>query len=215
LKEVDKKKMVLFSTSEELVVRKILRIHPCQIKYKLWETVEVICGSDSEILQYYDKMDPLEQSRANNPNIPYPKTIKIWDWVDYTETFNVYDVQVKSELSKYVEGKPQGDVDIQILHEDSELLFTTVCNKIKNNALNCKDYDVRRHIWTWYYGVLNVFANVKYNYAITIHKSQGSGYSYVFMNEWDINSSPTKDLIPKLKYVAATRAINKLFIVNK
>jgi exodeoxyribonuclease-5 len=58
------------------------------------------------------------------------------------------------------------------------------------------------------------FAQTKYNYAITAHKSQGSTYSYVFLIEDDINKNPKNLERNRIKYTACTRPKKKLFILS-
>jgi len=59
------------------------------------------------------------------------------------------------------------------------------------------------------------FAKVKYNYAITAHKSQGSTYDYVFLIEDDINLNSKTIERNRIKYTALTRAKYKLFDLCK
>jgi ATP-dependent exoDNAse (exonuclease V) alpha subunit len=57
------------------------------------------------------------------------------------------------------------------------------------------------------------YADVKYNYALTVHKAQGSTFDNAIVINCDI--SRIKDVVDKNKllYTAITRAKNKLFIV--
>jgi ATP-dependent exoDNAse (exonuclease V) alpha subunit len=81
---------------------------------------------------------------------------------------------------------------------------------------------LRNKLWVAYFKVDRVFAAVKHNYALTCHKSQGSTYENCMMIDWDINMNIKmqggKDIKleerNRIKYVAATRAKQKLFIVK-
>lgn len=59
------------------------------------------------------------------------------------------------------------------------------------------------------------YAKVKYNYAITAHKSQGSTYDTVFLIEDDINKNQRLLERNRIKYTACTRPKNKLYILSK
>ena len=82
-------------------------------------------------------------------------------------------------------------------------------------------------LWKKYYDTLNIFLadndikeinpltgelnvlipkGIDYGYAHTIHKSQGGEYKQVFINDADISRSPDENMIPQLRYVAASRA---------
>ena len=57
------------------------------------------------------------------------------------------------------------------------------------------------------------YADVKYNYALTVHKAQGSTFENAIVINCDI--SRIKDTLErnKLLYTAITRARNKLFMI--
>lgn len=58
------------------------------------------------------------------------------------------------------------------------------------------------------------FGKVKYNYAITAHKSQGSTYGTVFLMEDDINKNQKTLEKNRIKYTACTRPKKRLFIYS-
>lgn len=59
------------------------------------------------------------------------------------------------------------------------------------------------------------FAKVKYNYAITAHKSQGSTYKNVYIIEDDIDKNQNLVERNRIKYTAVSRASEKLYILSK
>ena len=76
--------------------------------------------------------------------------------------------------------------------------------------------DVFKHKLNEEYGFLSDrFAKVKYNYAITAHKSQGSTYKNVFIIEDDMDKNPNIVERNRIKYTAVSRASENLFIVSK
>ena len=69
-------------------------------------------------------------------------------------------------------------------------------------------------LWEFYYdNFVDIMANIDYGYCITVHKSQGSTYSNVFVDIQNIiknNKTDTKQCV----YTAITRASNKLIILK-
>ena len=60
--------------------------------------------------------------------------------------------------------------------------------------------------WANFYEFKNQFADVKYSYAITAHKSQGSTYRSVAVNMRDIFRNPDRVERDRILYTALTRA---------
>jgi len=60
---------------------------------------------------------------------------------------------------------------------------------------------------------LNLLKNWRYAFAITVHKSQGSGYDDVFLILADKKENPL--LTRELLYTGVTRAKNRVFIIGK
>lgn len=116
-------------------------------------------------------------------------------------TFKLYDCDVRT-FTTYI---PEGYISkIQILHEDSQKAFWYAMKKLKE-----------RKNWDEYTRMLERFAMVKYNYAITAHKSQGSTYKIVFLMEDDIDNNRKTLERNRIKYTACTRPKEKLHILSK
>lgn len=60
-----------------------------------------------------------------------------------------------------------------------------------------------------YFILKKCFDNVGYCYALTCHKTQGSGFDYVFIDIGDMTGCTFKQ---KIVYTALTRARKKAFI---
>jgi len=107
---------------------------------------------------------------------------------------------------------------IKILHEDSQEDFDTVSKYLKDIAINAKANGLedwqRKQAWKDYYQFQELFARIKYNYAITAHKSQGSTYDNVFVLSSDIYRNSDEDSRRKIFYTAITRAKNKLYVLT-
>ncbi len=104
---------------------------------------------------------------------------------------------------------------VKIIHEDSEKELEEIRESIKVCAMRTQDKFERKTMWGLYYKIKDNFAWVKYNYAITCHKSQGSTYINAISMEWDIEDG-CKDIDERnrLRYVAATRAKSKLWVIK-
>ena len=97
---------------------------------------------------------------------------------------------------------------VDILYEKDEKLLKKI---IKSLAQIGKETGNWRH----YYSMQQRFAKVKYNYAITAHKSQGSTYQHVFLIEDDIDKNPRYIEKNRIKYTAVTRPAESLKILSK
>lgn len=109
---------------------------------------------------------------------------------------------------------------IPVLHEDELKRFEAEQKKVKQGALKGD-----KHLWDRYFENRKTFAWVDYAYAMTVHKSQGSTFSNVFIDMGDImaNNSKAHVVWPsaekqlvyernQLLYVAITRASQRIFI---
>lgn len=140
--------------------------------------------------------------------------------VDF-EVFKFNEVQVDSSPIKiyktrvlfYDDAGNKNVEIIKILHESSEIEFNRMLADIKNSALKTKDF-VRTKFWRKYFELSKKFAWVKYNYAITAHKSQGSTYTNCMVAEWDLDYNRKVEERNRIKYVSATRPKHRLIILK-
>lgn len=107
---------------------------------------------------------------------------------------------------------------IFIIHEDSEQYFKQVTDALEKVAHTAYD---RKTAWREFYNFPKYAANVVPNYALTIHKSQGSTYKncVLLMDTVDslkriVNNKDVK-LFERtcLRYVGVSRAKEKLYIL--
>lgn len=103
---------------------------------------------------------------------------------------------------------------LTVLHEDSEKDYENIRGTLESAAKKSRDQFDRKEMWKQFYSVERAFAWVKYNYAVTAHKAQGSSYNYTFSMEFDMNGNKDIPERNSLKYVAATRSRTKLFIIK-
>ena len=65
----------------------------------------------------------------------------------------------------------------------------------------------------WQNSVIEKFAQLNYGYSITVHKSQGSTFTNVFIDILDILSNNNNEETSKCLYTAITRSSNKLILL--
>jgi len=97
---------------------------------------------------------------------------------------------------------------VQIIHEESLREWNNLVSKLKQNCFD-KLLD-----WRTYFTFVESLANVKYNHAITVHKSQGSTYEKTIVNVKNLNMNRKKEEKNRLFYTAITRASNLLILYN-
>lgn len=99
--------------------------------------------------------------------------------------------------------------NIIVIHEDSEKELASIKTLLKRLAIN-KSINWKDH----FYAFFEQFANMKYNHAITVHKSQGSTFKDVVLNVKNLNLCKDASDRNKLIYTAVTRASNILILYN-
>lgn len=95
-----------------------------------------------------------------------------------------------------------------VIHEDSEEAFKKLKSKLVHKA-KIRDID-----WVNYYQFIEQFADLKYNHALTIHKSQGSTFTNVIVNVRNVFINRDKSERDKLLYTSITRASDLLILYN-
>jgi hypothetical protein len=125
----------------------------------------------------------------------------------YSLKAGVYIIQVEvfDPIDREMVKKTITIIDKQSMPEYEDLLL-----KVKQRAIaaNLKD------IWISYYNIEKWSADVKYNYAITAHKSQGSSYTNVFLLEEDMDHNKKTVERNRIKYTSYSRPTDKLFILR-
>ena len=118
-------------------------------------------------------------------------------------TLKLYRINIDSV--KVNDAMPSG---IIVVHEDSQKDFD---NLKRFMASQCKQSLLQ---WRDYYTFLDQFADVKYNHAITVHKSQGSTYDKSIVNVRNIKMNRNRTEKDRLLYTAVTRASDLLILYN-
>jgi hypothetical protein len=97
-----------------------------------------------------------------------------------------------------------------VLSQEGEKLHKKYLKALKETAIVEKD----KEMWRKYYAALEKYADVSYGYAMTVHKSQGSTYSEVFVHEIDIELNPRIVERNQCRYVAYSRASKAVHVYN-
>jgi superfamily I DNA/RNA helicase len=137
-------------------------------------------------------------------------TAKIGDQVIARNEYKYYDTDIETMNTR---GKIIKQ-NIRVLHEDCVKAYTHTLELFKIRIAQIGDAGMRAGAWRSYYDLFNLFAKVKYNYAITAHKAQGSSYENCMMIEWDMYENTRYEERNRIRYVAATRARKYLFIIK-
>jgi len=173
-----------------------------------------------------------EKLIANNPVIQDGYIV-----LNTNDEFSVVDYAIKVESPRFMISKNPDDepveitlkfydakivylddndeevfLEIEILHEDSEMEFQKFANVLKLRAIEKKGADKS---WLHYYNFLRRYADVSYSYAITAHKSQGSTYNTTFVLEDDIDMNIDVVERNRIKYTAYTRASKKVYVLKR
>lgn len=133
---------------------------------------------------------------------------KVKDHIVVDESFLYYDT-----LIEYSNNKGKATTRIMVIHEDSLNNYNVALDSLKIYAQRMGKWD-RIDAWKAFYKLHNFFAKIKYNYAITAHKAQGSTFENVMMLEWDMYENKKAEERNRIRYVAATRARKYLFIIK-
>lgn len=98
------------------------------------------------------------------------------------------------------------DEGIFVIHESSENDYKRIKNLLVKKA---REGVIK---WTDYYTFVEQFADMKYNHAITVHKSQGSTFKQAIVNVKSINFNKNLKEKQRLLYTAVTRASDLLIL---
>ncbi len=122
-------------------------------------------------------------------------------------TFSAYELKVS--FYNIMTGDTSGEF-IKIIHESEEAAYNKVLDDLKANAIKSRN----SVIWVMYFDALKYSADVGYNYALTVHRSQGSTYQNVIVLEDDIDANHKVEEKNRIRYTAYTRASKKLYVLR-
>lgn len=135
----------------------------------------------------------------------------------FVKSFREHTENILGEFLKFyitvVEDLYNKEYEIKIIHEDSEKDLSNILKGL--SALAKKETNKRQRgaRWSLFWDIKKFFAEVKYAYSVTIHKSQGSTFQNTFVAMEEINSCPNQKLRKQLAYTAVTRAAKTVFLI--
>lgn len=141
-------------------------------------------------------------------------TYKIWNPMGYTtKNLNpkIYRtiVRFRNSSGSWI------NATIDIVHESSQTEVTEMLKEIVESTLKMPwQGGERTDMWRHKFAIEGMFAKVKYNYAVTSHKSQGSTYDNCMLIEWNTRQNPNMEEKNRITYVGVTRARNMLYIIQ-
>ena len=157
---------------------------------------------------YYTNQEvKVKESKVKEKQFNYPSE-KVKDAFEKITVFKPINFKCYSINPKISPETGIKEENIIIIHEDSEEEFN---NLLKNLRSMCSARIIE---WVDYFKFKENFADVKYNHAITVHKSQGSTYNQAIVNVKNLGLNRNKSERKRLLYTAVTRA-SKLLILYK
>lgn len=228
------KKGFVYTTDNEKVVQELANVNGSdELKYIAWTNKEVDEMNSLVRSRIYNNPAKIELGESLIFDEPYMEyytnqEIKV-NTLDVDEVEFAVVTQENPETSvsfvklkcyiingKKVDEWGDGNLvwkGVFVIHEDAEEQFENLSKLLK---INC----AKRHKgsnmlkWATRNNFLGKFAKVKYNHAISIHKSQGSTFKQVIMNVQNVNLNSNQKEKNRLFYTGVTRASDLLILYN-
>jgi hypothetical protein len=175
-------------------------------KVELEETL-VFNEPYNESAYYTNQEIKVESISVRKREFSYPAGKVIGTFMKETK-FNKITLKYYSVNNFIMEGTGEEVENIIIIHEDSEKEFAKLLANLRSM---CKAKIID---WVDYYKFKEGFADLKYNHAITVHKSQGSTYGQAIVNIRNLRLNRNKVERERLLYTAVTRASTLLILYN-
>ncbi len=111
--------------------------------------------------------------------------------------------------------KSKSGDDFNVIDPNSSKKFNFVLTQMAKEAKTEKNYQKREQLWLVFFQTKGLFANIKYNFASTMHKLQGSTYESVYIDLMNLEylEKTNKDELFRLLYVSLTRASTNIIIL--
>lgn len=132
------------------------------------------------------------------------------DIVELSSATKVYYETLKIE---FWDCKDLNGLPFKVIDPYSKGRFKNILDDIAKNAKSEKNYTERTKKWKFFFELKELFVDVKYTYASTIHKLQGSTYETVYIDLSEIENMKDKDMMFRLLYVAITRASTNIKVL--
>ena len=105
--------------------------------------------------------------------------------------------------------------EFRVIDPESQAIFNKKLSDIAKKAKKEKNKEEKKKLWEVFFKTREAFADVKYIYASTIHKLQGSTHEKVYIDLYSLSNmkSLDYDTIYRLMYVAISRASEDIVIL--
>lgn len=169
--------------------------HNKVIRERFWKGQNIVDAStllkgEKVIFQQANVIDEMV-IHQNSDIVELAKAVKRFE-----ETMEVYFWDCRD-----LENRP-----FKVIDTESKGRFEMILNKLAQSAKFEKNRAERSKKWKLFFDIKDTFVDVKYIYASTIHKLQGSTYKTVYIDLTEIEKMSDKDMMYRLLYVAITRA---------
>lgn len=205
---------------------------------KIYELQVRKINSDENI--YIDNFNNLKKKIEINIYKSKSKTLTNKDKIDIINNIDKNINFINNTVYKYHEslindGLINENITIKTIHEDDAIKYNEIIeignvkllklkeklyskiNKIKDidNVEKCNLFSIiekkMNTLWKeWQNKIIDSIAQLNYGYCITVHKSQGSTFSNVYIDIADIFENKSKDEVLKCLYTAITRTSDSL-----
>ena len=112
--------------------------------------------------------------------------------------YNAFELKATTETGKVVR--------LLVLHPSSAPLFNQHCEELADQASR------NPKLWKRFWDLKDLFHDIRYAYAITAHRSQGSTYENVWVDYQDILLNRTRREAFQCLYVACSRPATRLYL---
>jgi len=112
--------------------------------------------------------------------------------------YKAFELKVRDEGNRVLR--------LLVLHPDSQQQFDNDCNILAHEA------KADGRVWKKFWDLKELFHDIKYAYAITAHRSQGSTYERVWVDYQDVLLNRNRKEAFQCLYVATTRPRKQLYL---
>lgn len=133
------------------------------------------------------------------------------------DEFGVHTLYLETNGTAYTRtGNEQKDCVIQIVSRNDIGLYNQKLQELASNAKRQTNRALKKQAWGDFWEYKGRYADVDFGYAITAHKSQGSTYDIVVVDEKDImgTTATSNQEKSELIYTALTRPRNTAIVIS-
>ena len=204
--------------SKEIFIRKMLsyislkNVNECKVVAWRNKTVDYYNNLIRNNLEFQSKFCEGEQLLLSKPIKAVDGTISahIDDEFSVKKVVKTTLTVLEEQINVYALSATQVDTGLNfLLHVPiNEIRVGELLNDLATKARGAQD---KRKAWKTFWEVNDTFAKVRYGYALTVHRLQGSTLTDVWVDQEDIlsNSNPLESF--KCLHVACTRPTTRIF----